>query len=78
MLSAILRDRQILRHNKQLKFFISETDCPEPYDIYWKVRNVGPVAESKNCIRGQIEKKIYILTESIQIFKAATMLNAIW
>ena len=27
-----------------------------PYDIYWKVRNVGPVAESKNCIRGQIEK----------------------
>lgn len=56
MLSAILRDRQILRHNKQLKFFISETDCPEPYDIYWKVRNVGPVAESKNCIRGQIEK----------------------
>lgn len=56
MLSTILRDRQILRHNKQLKFFISETDCPEPYDIYWKVRNVGPVAESKNCIRGQIEK----------------------
>lgn len=34
-----------------------------------KVKTVS-VAKSK--------KQIYILTESIQIFKAATMLNAIW
>lgn len=56
LLSAILRDRQLLRRNKQLEFFIDQTDCPQPYDIYWKVRNVGPVAETKNCIRGQIKK----------------------
>ena len=56
LLSAILRDRQLLRHNKQLDFFITGTDCPKPYDIYWKVKNVGPVAERRNCIRGQIEK----------------------
>ena len=56
LLSAILRDRQLLRHNKQLDFFITGTDCPKPYDIYWKVKNVGPVAERKNCIRGQIEE----------------------
>lgn len=37
---------------KYLVKFVTE----EAYDIYWKVRNVGPVAESKNCIRGQIEK----------------------
>ena len=35
--------------------FFRTKDC-NSYDIYWKVRNVGPVAESKNCIRGQIEK----------------------
>ena len=56
LLSAILRDRQLLRHNKQLEFFVVKTDCPKPYDIYWKVKNVGPVAERRNCIRGQIEK----------------------
>lgn len=56
LLSVILREGDILRHNKQLHFFITETDCPKPYSIYWKVKNVGPVAESKNCIRGQIVK----------------------
>lgn len=56
LLSVILRDRQILRHNKQLEFFIDKTDCPKPYDIYWKVRNVGFEAERRNCIRGQIKK----------------------
>lgn len=56
LLSAILRDRQLLRHNKQLEFFVVKTDCPKPYDIYWKVKNVGSVAERRNCIRGQIEK----------------------
>ena len=56
LLSVILRDRQILRHNKQLEFFIDKTDCPKPYDIYWKVRNVGFEAERRNCIRGQTKK----------------------
>lgn len=56
LLSVILRNHLILRKNKQLEFFIKYTDCPEPYDIYWKVRNVGTVAEEKDCIRGQIKK----------------------
>lgn len=37
-----------------MKFFIKEKDCPKPYDIYWKVRNVGTEAERRNCVRGQI------------------------
>lgn len=56
LLSIILRNHMILRRNKQLEFFIKRTDCPEPFDIYWKVRNVGAVAEEKDCIRGQIKK----------------------
>lgn len=54
LLSTWLRKGGWLRHNKKLEFFISYTTCPEPYDICWKVRNVGSVAEQKNQIRGQI------------------------
>lgn len=56
LLTKILSTHGILRKNKSLDFYIRETNCPEPYDIYWKVRNVGLVAVEKNCIRGQIKK----------------------
>lgn len=56
LLSAFLRERGVLRHNKSLDFYIASTNCPEPYSIYWKVRNVGNVAEKRDCIRGQIKK----------------------
>lgn len=49
-----LREHGILRHNKHLEFFIARTNAPKPYTIYWKIRNIGKVAESKDCIRGQI------------------------
>ena len=53
-LREFVRDGGILRRNKSLDFFINDTNCPEPYSIYWKVRNVGRVAEEKDLIRGQI------------------------
>lgn len=56
LLSTFLRDNGVLRHNKSLDFYIISTNCPEPYSIYWKVRNVGNTAEEKDCIRGQIKK----------------------
>ncbi len=37
--------------------FEASTDAPYPYEIWWKVRNVGSNAERKNDIRGQIEKQ---------------------
>lgn len=43
-----------LRINKKLIFYIENTNIPEPYEIYWKVTNVGEIAKEKNCIRGQI------------------------
>lgn len=46
---------QRLRLNRKLKFYIEDTNCPLPYDIYWKVRNVGELAKEKDQIRGQIE-----------------------
>lgn len=55
-LRKLLLEKKILRHNKQLSFSITNCTVQQPYDIYWKVRNVGPVAIQKNMIRGQIRK----------------------
>lgn len=54
ILTDLLKNHGFLRKNKSLDFYIVKTNCPKPYDIYWKVRNVGKVAEDKDCIRGQI------------------------
>ena len=40
----------------EISFAIKHTSCPQPYDVYWKVRNVGKIAEARNEIRGQIFK----------------------
>lgn len=45
-----------LHHHNKLEFFILSTDCPKPYEIYWKVRNIGSEAIRRNMIRGQINK----------------------
>jgi hypothetical protein len=37
-----------------LRFHIVECDVPEPYEVRWKVRNVGDEAVRRNQIRGQI------------------------
>ncbi len=50
----MLRNRTPLRTNKKLEFYIIKNDVTEPYQVYWKVRNVGDIAERRNCIRGQI------------------------
>lgn len=38
---------------RSLDFFVESCDVPKPYDLYWKVRNVGPEAERRG-IRGEI------------------------
>lgn len=55
LLRRALLEKHILRHNKSLKFFIESNETPAPYNIYWKVRNVGHVAEQNNQIRGEIK-----------------------
>lgn len=48
--------KKFLPHNLSLKFYIKECNVPKPYNIWWKVRNVGPEAERRNCIRGDLLK----------------------
>ncbi len=56
LLRELLRRGQWLSHHKKLDFFIKDTNCPYPYSIYWKVRNVGSEAIRRNMIRGEIKK----------------------
>jgi len=55
LLSDLLRNHGLLRKKKNLDFYIVRTNCPKPYNIFWKIRNVGDVAEERDCIRGQIK-----------------------
>ena len=46
-----------LPHNFEIRCEMEYTDCPPPYKIMWKVKNVGPEAERRNMLRGQIFEK---------------------
>ena len=39
---------------RSLRFYVEDCDVPFPYEILWKVRNVGLEAERRKMIRGQI------------------------
>ncbi|WP_299977093.1 hypothetical protein [uncultured Pseudoteredinibacter sp.] len=54
LLGTLLAKRMRLQAKKKLKFYISNINVPEGYELKWKVLNRGPVAESRDCIRGQI------------------------
>ncbi|WP_426243657.1 nucleotide-binding domain-containing protein [Psychrobacter sp. TWP2-1-2] len=49
--------------NFKVKCKVGNTDCPSYDKVLWKVRNVGEVAENKDCIRGQIEERAYEIIE---------------
>jgi len=52
----LLSKVRFLKNKFHLEFFIHSSTAKEPYDVYWKVRNIGPVAEKRDSIRGQIER----------------------
>ncbi|REJ09039.1 nucleotide-binding domain-containing protein [Halobacillus trueperi] len=54
VLSMILRRRELLLPGYSLEFYISDTDVPDPYKVFWKVKNEGEVAKEQDSIRGQI------------------------
>lgn len=57
LLSKILSNRRFrfpIKLNKSLEFKLTRTNVKEPYDVRWKVRNVGESAERMDQIRGQI------------------------
>lgn len=45
-----------LLQNRRLRFHVTSCDVKRPFQVKWKVRNVGPEAERRNQVRGQIVK----------------------
>ena len=60
--------KRFLPHNFEIKCKMNYTNCPLPYKVLWKVKNVGPEAERRNIIRGQIEERGPIITEHSDFF----------
>ncbi|MEW1807532.1 cyclic GMP-AMP synthase DncV-like nucleotidyltransferase [Pseudarthrobacter sp. NPDC080039] len=42
--------------HRSLRFKIEKSNIPEPYDVYWKIRNYGEEAERADSLRGEIQK----------------------
>ena len=53
MLSYLLMTGQRVSRVRTLDFTV-KTDVPQPYEVKWKVRNVGDEAKRRNCLRGEI------------------------
>lgn len=65
MLSLLKR---YLPHNFEIRCTLEYTNCPPPYRIFWKVKNVGPEAARRNQIRGQIVEKGKCIVEHSHFF----------
>ena len=60
--------RHYLPHNFEIRCTMEYTNCPQPYSILWKVKNVGPEAERRNQLRGQIAEKGKDIVEHSRFF----------
>ena len=60
--------RKFVPQNFEIRCELVLTNCPPPYSIYWKVKNVGPEAERLNEIRGQILEKGASIVEHSAFF----------
>ncbi|PPG15139.1 nucleotidyltransferase [Rathayibacter sp. AY1C6] len=44
----------VVGRNRIIDFRVAHNTVPEPFDVYWKVRNTGEEAIQANAIRGQV------------------------
>ena len=68
LLSEFIKKNFVIKQNRKLKFIIKENNINAPYEIYWKVRNVGYEAIRRDCIRGQIKKGEKFLDETTNFY----------
>lgn len=60
--------RKFVPHHFTVRCVMVYTDCPKPYKVLWKVKNVGPEAERQNCLRGQILDRGVSITEPTKFY----------
>ncbi|KQQ94602.1 hypothetical protein ASF62_11070 [Leifsonia sp. Leaf325] len=53
-----------VRTGRDLNFTVEGCTVPEPFDVYWKVRNAGEEAASRKNFRGEIRKEGLRITET--------------
>ncbi|WP_455677233.1 nucleotide-binding domain-containing protein [Pseudoscardovia suis] len=53
-LSEMITRHYPLLRGRRLQFYVSKKSLPDGCRFYWKVRNCGEEAYSRNCIRGEI------------------------
>lgn len=49
---------------RTLEFRVESCSVQEPYSVYWKVRNAGPEAASRNAFRGEIRQRGRVIRET--------------
>ncbi|MFM0353342.1 hypothetical protein PQR12_07660 [Paraburkholderia nemoris] len=54
LLRSVMQHFPWLKHGMSLRFHIVRCDVAEPYEVKWKVRNVGPEAIRRSQVRGKI------------------------
>lgn len=54
--SRSLRKARVVQVGRDLRFNL-RTDAPEPYEVWWKVRNRGKASERAGQLRGQIVRQ---------------------
>lgn len=54
VLSEFIRRGLRLQPDKDLKFWLKDSDVPGQYSLYWKILNRGPEAIKRDCVRGRI------------------------
>ncbi len=68
-LSEFLRKiKFFLPHHMKIHCILTSTNVPPPYDVYWKVKNVGPESERRNEVRGQIIKRGEEIVENSKFY----------
>ena len=60
--------RKFIPHNFKIRCILINTNCPKDYKVYWKVKNVGPEAERRDMIRGQILERGVSITEPTNFY----------
>ena len=62
------RTRRYVPYNCSIKCQVLSTTVPDPYEVWWKVKNVGPEAQRRNCVRGQILNRGSEITENAEFY----------
>ena len=60
--------QRFLPHNFSVKCSVASTTVPAPYKVLWKVKNVGPEAQRRNDVRGQILDRGNSITENTRFY----------